>query len=170
MITQILDDSSALFYVNYKINHDSRVADFSVKDVSILKDGKSSNLENSLSYCINSAVLVSGLWITLNRVQVSTNGEGAIAVCTTNEGYMAVHNSTIATTSKNSIAIHGSDKSSVNVRDSNIITNGENSPAMSGQKGAFISCNNCLLHTANKGSPLFQIFDGMTIRDSYGLA
>ena len=169
-IIQILDDSSALFYVNYEINHYSSVADFSVKDISILKDGKSSNLENSLSHCINSAVLISGLWITLNRVQVYTNGEGAIAVCTTNEGYMTVHNSTIATTSKNSIAIHGSDNSSVNVRDSFIITNGENSPAMSGQKGAFISCNNCSLHTANKGSPLFQIFDGMTIRNSYGLA
>ena len=61
-IQQNEDDSSALLYVEYLENYYNHFSyDFTVKDITILKEGKSTNLENSLSYCINSAVLDSGL-------------------------------------------------------------------------------------------------------------
>ena len=165
------DDSSVLLYVNYRRgDYYSTGADFKVEGVNIMKTGKSSNLENSLSYCINSAVLDSGLRINLNRTDVKTNDEGAIALCATDEGSMTAYDSSISTLSKNSIGMHASKKSSVTGRGSSISTTGENSPAMSGQKDTWISAYNCQLYTSKKGSPLFQTLGDLEIKDSYGWA
>ena len=171
MIQQNDDDSSALLYVSPREDEDySLTATFRVEDVTIMKSGKSNNLENSLSHCINSAVLNSGWNINLNITNVQTIGEGAIAFCATDSGRMTAYDSNILTLSKNSIAMHASENSSVTGRGSFIITTGENSPAISGQKDTRIQTFNCQLYTSKKGSPLFQTFGYLEIRNSYGLA
>ena len=135
-----------------------------------MKTGKSSNLEDSLSYCINSAILDSGHEINLNRAQVSTNDEGAIALCSINGGRIYARSSTISTQTNNSIAMQASEGSYISGRDSIISTIGENSPAMSGQKRSSMSCYNCQISTTKIGSPLIQTFGGFEIHDSYGRA
>ena len=172
MVQQSESDSSALLYVSHRKSGEYHSSyDFTVKDTTIQKEGISTNLENSLSYCINSAVLDSGLQISMSFVNVYTKAEGAIGVCVTNDGHIRVSDSIISTQSKNSNAIHASGLGGITGRYSTIITSGENSPAMSAQKGSSIFCNNCALHTSKKGSPLFQIFgDSMYISHSYGLA
>ena len=162
------DDSSVLLYVNYRGEDYS--SEFNIDDVIIMKAGKSSSLEDSLSYCINSAILDSGYEITLNRAQVTTGDEGAIALCSTNGGRINARSSNISTLTKNSIAMHASEGSYISGRDSIISTIGENSPAMSGQKRSFMSCYNCQISTTKKGSPLIQTFGGFEIHDSYGRA
>ena len=155
MLQQNGDDSSVLLYVNYEKEPDYHNSEsFSIDDVTIMKTGKSSNLDESLSYCINSAVLVSGHSITLHRDQVRTSDEGAISLCATHSGRINVYSSTISTQEKNSVEMHASENSSLSGRDSYISTIGENSPAISGQKGSWISINNCQLYTSKKGSPL----------------
>lgn len=109
MIQQSESDSSALLYVNHRKNNDYYSSmDYTVKETTIQKEGISTNLENSLSYCINSAVLNSGLKISLRKVSVYTKSEGAIGICVTNEGDVRVSESSVSTQSKNSIAIHAS--------------------------------------------------------------
>ena len=171
MLQQNGDDSSVLLYVNYEKEpdyHNSK--SFSIDDVTIMKTGKSSNLDESLSYCINSAVLVSGHSITLHRDQVRTSDEGAISLCATHSGSINVYSSTISTQEKNSIAMHASENSSLSGRDSYISTIGENSPAISGQKGSWISINNCQLYTSKKGSPLLTTLGSLEIKNTNGSA
>ena len=171
MIQQSESDSSALLYVNHRKNNDYYSSmDYTVKETTIQKEGISTNLENSLSYCINSAVLNSGLKISLRKVSVYTKSEGAIGICVTNEGDVRVSESSVSTQSKNSIAIHASGGGDIEGYDSFIYTSGENSPALSAQKGSYIYCKNCQLHTTNKGSPLIQTFAGTEFINSYGLA
>jgi hypothetical protein len=161
--------ASVLLYVNYEKEpdyHNSK--SFSIDDVTIMKTGKSSNLDESLSYCINSAVLVSGHSITLHRDQVRTSDEGAISLCATHSGRINVYSSTISTQEKNSIAIHASENSSLSGKDSYISTIGENSPAISGQKGSWISINNCQLYTSKKGSPLLTTLGSLEIKNTNG--
>ena len=68
MLQQNGDDSIVLLYVNYEKEPDYyNSKSFSIDDATIMKTGKSSNLDESLSYCINSAVLVSGHSITSSR-------------------------------------------------------------------------------------------------------
>jgi hypothetical protein len=102
-------DSSVLLYVNYRGEDDP--SKFNVDDVIIMKTGKSSSLADSLSYCINSAILDSGHEIILNRAQVSTNDEGAIALCSINGGRIYARSSTISTQTNNSIAMQASEGS-----------------------------------------------------------
>ena len=65
MIQQSENDSSALLYVSHRKNdYYSSSTDYTVGNTTIQKEGISTNLENSLSYCINSAVLDSGLQIS----------------------------------------------------------------------------------------------------------
>ena len=108
LIQQSENDSSALLYVSHRENnyHSSLSADYKVGNTTIQKEGISTNLENSLSYCINSAVLDSGLYISLSNVSVYSKAEGAIGVCVTNGGEVRVSESSVSTQSKNSIAIH----------------------------------------------------------------
>ena len=171
MIQQSEKDSSALLYVNHRKNdYYSSSADYTVGNTTIQKEGISTNLENSLSYCINSAVLDSGLEIKLSNVSVYTNAEGAIGICITNDGSVRVSESSVSTHSKNSIAIHANRLGDISATDSVIYTSGENSPALSAQKGSWIYCKDCQLHTTNKGSPLIQSFGDIQFRNSYGLA
>lgn len=168
-ISQDADDASIFTFIKY-VEKFGNQDDFSIKDVLIMKTGKSTKMENTLSYCINSAVLVSGHFLDFRRSQATTNDEGAFALCATNEGDLSVINSTVSTMGKNSVAVYLTDSSSFSGKNSYFSTTGENSPALSSNGFKSISLTNCSLYTSKKGSPLIQTNGGLYLTQTFGWA
>ena len=165
-IPQTTNDSSALFYIKYE--DDFSPIEYKVNYARITKVGSSSNIENSLSYCINSAILNSGHSIKLSRDLITTMGVGAIALCATNEGNISIQHSNITTLSANSIGIHANENSYVIGENNRIYAFGQDSPAISGKKGSSFSCKNCGFYTYKKGSPCFQISGKLNLETIFG--
>ena len=160
------NDSSALFYIKYEDIYYKK--EYTINDVTIFKIGTSSNIENTLSYCINSAVLNCGHSLILRRNSISTMAEGGIALCATNEGNFSVHNTNISTMAANSIGIHANENSYVDGKNNRIYVLGQDSPAISGKKGSSFSCTDCGFYSYNKGSPLFQISGNLNLEKIFG--
>ena len=148
------DDSSVISFFRYSDGDWSRY-EYTIQNSLISKTGKSSNLDNSFTYCINSAVLNSGHDVKISDSFITTNADGAIALCTRKDGSITVSQSTISTTDSNSPAFH-SYSGYISGENSIIKTKGQNSPAMSVGKNGQISCRKSQITTNGKGSPLID--------------
>jgi hypothetical protein len=148
------DDSSVISFFRYSDGDWSRY-EYTIQNSLISKTGKSSNLDNSFTYCINSAVLNSGHDVKISDSFITTNADGAIALCTRKDGSITVSQSTISTTDSNSPAFH-SYSGYISGENSIIKTKGQNSPAMSVGKNGQISCPKSQITTNGKGSPLID--------------
>ena len=148
------DDSSVISFFRYSDGDWSRY-EYTIQNSLISKTGKSSNLDNSFTYCINSAVLNSGHDVKISDSSITTNADGAIALCTRKDGSITVSQSTISTTDSNSPAFH-SYSGYISGENCTIKTKGQNSPAMSVGKNGQISCPKSQITTNGKGSPLID--------------
>ncbi len=142
-------------------NSDQSVAYITSSDIEIIsanlnKRGASSNLTNSQSYGVNSAVLVNGGQAKADISNITTFAEGSNGVTCTNGGSMQISRTIINTNSSSSrglVSTYGGIIKGANI---SIATTGSSSSCLVNEKGDdnSIICQFCRLMTNGTTSPL----------------
>ena len=126
-----------------------------IENVNITKTGASSNLNNSEFYGVNSAILISGGWTTIDKASIITSSEGSNAVTCTKYGAVILSRSLISTTSDFSRGFLSTFEGSILGSQITISTNGRSSACLATAKSySFVYCRHCSMQTSGVGSPI----------------
>ena len=138
------------------------------------KSGKSTNIENSDFYGVNSGILVQKKSsATIKNSVIKTSAKGSNAVFATGEkSKITISDSTIETTGKSSSrgldATYGGEINADNV---NITTQGDSSATLATDRGeGTITANNSSLETNGSGSPIIYSTGDISITNTKGVA
>ena len=163
--SQNIDESAVYITGNTK--------EYDIWESTIIKlAGNSSDLNISELYGVNAAILVQGGTLEFKRGKIETKAKGAYALVATNEAPVKIRDSTINSTADISAGgLHTTYGGSIEASEMNIITYGEHSPAISSEKdGQKIICQDCILSTKGKGSPLVNSTGNILLKYSEGFA
>ncbi len=145
-----------------------------INDITIIKSGAATNIENSEFYGVNSAILVQkDSEATIKNATISTSDAGSNAVFSTGtNSKINISDSTIETTGKNSSrgldATYGGYIEADNVK---ITTNGGSCATLATDRGeGTVIAKNSTLKTNGKGSPLIYSTGNISIENTTGTA